>query len=93
MIIGALTAAVFFAVGLQTAGGLRTVASLHATQATSGDMDGDGAVTIDDAILALEIAEEYQTATAEQRKADPNGDGLITVSDALTILHLLSSAR
>ena len=52
-------------------------------------MDGNGIVTVQDAIAVLEIVRGYQTVTPEQLLSDPNGDGVLTMDDALRILRTL----
>jgi hypothetical protein len=62
----------------------------------SGDLDGDGSVTLLDALLALQISVGSFAATSEQLKngdvspffgGRPVPDGVITVGDALVILR------
>lgn len=62
----------------------------------SGDIDGDGSVTLADALLALQISVGAVVATSEQLKngdvapllnGRPDPDGVITVADALIILR------
>ena len=57
-----------------------------------GDMDGDGEITVSDALRALRIAAGLDVATATKgtRSAllgDVDGDGAVTVADALAILR------
>jgi hypothetical protein len=56
-----------------------------------GDVNGDGALSVQDAIQILEIAQGYEEATPEQMLADPNGDGQLTAEDALHVLHDIAS--
>lgn len=54
-----------------------------------GDVDGDGSVTIADAVSALRAAIsliEFSPAQAEA--ADIDGDGNVTIADAVTILRV-----
>ncbi|MCH5279651.1 MAG: Ig-like domain-containing protein, partial [Christensenellaceae bacterium] len=54
----------------------------------AGDVDGDGAITIQDALLALRGAMGIQQLTAAQiEAADMDGDGNVTVTDATMILR------
>ena len=58
-----------------------------------GDMDGDGEITVSDALRALRIAAGLDVATATKgtRSAilgDIDGDGAVTVADALAILRV-----
>ena len=51
-----------------------------------GDVDGDGTVTVDDALTVCQFILHNITLTdAQQRAADVDGDNSITVEDALTI--------
>ena len=53
-----------------------------------GDVDGNGTVTVSDAIMALRCAMGIMTLTSEQRaRADMDGNGTISVSDAIMILR------
>lgn len=54
----------------------------------TGDVNGDGNVTVNDALLALQAAVGKITFTEDQVKAgDVDGSGSIAVSDALLILQ------
>ena len=54
-----------------------------------GDMDGDGEVTVADALAVLRIAAKLVPETSEAiRIGDMDGDGEITVSDALRVLRI-----
>ena len=54
-----------------------------------GDMDGDGEITVADALKALRIAAKLVEATEDDMETgDVDGDGEITVSDALKILRV-----
>lgn len=52
--------------------------------AVLGDSDGDGEITVSDALSALRIAASLE---AYNSSADVDGDGKVTVSDALQILR------
>lgn len=57
--------------------------------ALPGDTDGNGSVTIADAILTLRIALQLLDADAfDADAADMNGDGSITIADAIMILRI-----
>ncbi len=57
-------------------------------EVTPGDINGNGSVTAEDALLALQIATNKVTPTAEQTKAaDVDKNGEITANDALLILQ------
>ena len=54
----------------------------------SGDVDGDGAVTVQDAVLTMRCALSlipYETLNVDE--ADMDGDGEITVQDATIIMR------
>ena len=54
-----------------------------------GDMDGDGEITVSDALKVLRIAAKLAEPTAEDYLiGDIDGDGEITVSDALKVLRV-----
>ncbi|MBO4934262.1 MAG: bacterial Ig-like domain-containing protein [Clostridia bacterium] len=55
-----------------------------------GDIDGDGEISVNDALLALRVAAQLATFEdeAQFRIADVDHDGEITVSDALRILRV-----
>ena len=93
LVLGALCVMSSFALGIETAGDVQTFTPIRAaaTSDPTGDMDGDGSLTIRDAVIILEIAQEYQIPTAMQLQSDPNRDGRLTVDDALRILHDLAS--
>ena len=56
---------------------------------STGDVDGDGAITSNDARIALQIAVGRYTPTSEEfTQADVNQDGSVTASDAQAILEL-----
>lgn len=80
-----------FVLGIQTAGEVQPVTLIEAGSIKqAGDVDGNGTVDIEDAILILEIAQGYRSAEVTQLKSDPNGDGQLTVDDAIAILEKLS---
>lgn len=87
---GVVTSIVFFGMGVRSAHEIQTVGSLRAADAAmTGDLSGDGTVTIADALIALDIIQDYAPATPQQRKDDPNGDGAITIQDLRSILHYI----
>lgn len=90
LLFGGLCLAASFAIGIQTAGEVQPIALIEAgSPVSAGDMDGNGIVTVQDAIAILEIVRGYRTATPEQLLSDPNGDGVLTMDDALRILRTL----
>lgn len=88
VVLGLLSVVSSFTLGVKTAGDVETVQLSEAGGiVTAGDMNADGLLTVEDAIRILEIAQGYESATAEQLLADPNGDGQLTVEDAIRVLH------
>ncbi len=56
---------------------------------TKGDADGDGEITVADALSALRVAAKLVEATPDMVAiCDTDGDGEITVADALAILRV-----
>jgi len=55
----------------------------------AGDADGDGTVTVLDAITVLEIAQKISQPGATAFRGDMDGDALLTAADALWILRTL----
>ncbi len=92
MTVGALAMLmVAFTLGMKTAKDIQPIHLINADSETlAGDIDGDGAVTKEDAIRALEIGLGYDVSTDRERQGDPNGDEKITIEDALTILKSLN---
>jgi hypothetical protein len=92
----ALCCMLAFVIGLETAGNVRTFDKTQAALTDSagfrGDIDGDGSLTVQDAILILERADGLETAAAEDiRSGDVDGDFKLTIKDALRLLRSLSS--
>lgn len=86
--IGTLCIVSSFSLGIRTAGDVQTVAPSEAGGIRLiQDINGDGSVSIEDAIAILEIVQGYESATPEQLQADPNSDGHLTVEDAMRILQ------
>lgn len=53
-----------------------------------GDVDGNGKVTSNDAVLVLRAAAKFQTLTADQKTAaDVDGTGKVNSNDAVLILR------
>lgn len=82
-----------FVMGVQTAGEVRPVDRIEA-QANllmhkPGDIDGDGNVTVDDAILALRLYEGKESPTDAALAGDPDRDGSFTLSDLAAILRTI----
>lgn len=67
---------------------LQGIPQFESSPLLPGDVDGNGAVTIADAILALRCAMGLIDLTTEQSEAgDMNGDGSISIADAVMILR------
>ena len=63
-------------------------ASVVVREFPMGDMDGDGSITANDALLILRASLGLIELTPDQRaRADADGDGAITANDALIILR------
>jgi hypothetical protein len=59
-----------------------------------GDMNGDGKITIIDALYVLQIASGRKTVSPElMEKADVNKDGKVTALDALQYLQYMAAGR
>lgn len=62
-----------------------------AAAAKAGDVDFDGVVTAEDALLVLQVTSGTRTLTAAQKKvADVTYDGKVNSVDALRILFYVS---
>lgn len=55
----------------------------------AGDLNGNGSLDVQDARLALELANGYRSATPEELSVDPNRDFSITIDDVFAILERL----
>ena len=67
----------------------RLIFAPYAGWSGKGDMDGDGEITVADALKALRIAAKLVNPTPEDIAiGDVDGDGDITVADALKILRV-----
>ena len=65
------------------------VYELIATTLSKGDSDGDGRITVSDALAALRIAAKLVEPTADDFAVlDIDGDGKIAVNDALAVLRV-----
>ncbi|MBO4216980.1 MAG: dockerin type I repeat-containing protein, partial [Clostridia bacterium] len=66
----------------------------EAAPLAEGDVDGDGEVTVADALTALRVALGLKTLPRRARlSGDLDGDGILTVSDALLILRRVAGLR
>lgn len=57
------------------------------------DVDGDGVVTVSDALSVLRIASGISEEEATPLKGDVDGDGHLTVADALAILRVAAGLK
>lgn len=77
-----------FAVGVQTAGDVQTIAPTEAhEEGLPGDMNSDRVVNAEDIAIILEIAKGYRDPLPAMLRNDPNGDGRLDLDDALRLLH------
>ena len=58
-----------------------------------GDIDGDGRVTMQDAITLLEVLRGTAKVPPETLLTDPDGSGTFTLDDVLWILRFLSPTQ
>ncbi len=58
----------------------------------SGDLNGDGVVDLEDAVLALQIISGQVPSETIYPAADVNGDGKVGMAEVVYTLFLLSSA-
>ena len=85
--MGAATVLGAFIVGMQTSDQIQPIALIEAGSGEiRGDIDSNGQITVEDAIVILEIVQGYREPQSSELLADPNRDGLLTVDDALRIL-------
>ncbi len=98
--LGIVCSMAAFTVGLETAGDVHpydtTQAAVTAPDeipriAPRGDIDNDGIITVNDAIVLINVAEGVDTATPEMvKRGDADGDFRITYKDAVRVLYSLS---
>lgn len=63
-------------------------ATAYAADSVYGDIDGNGSVTVRDALLVLRHAVKQESLSDTQKKyADVNGDGKVDAVDALQIME------
>lgn len=78
----------FYAVAVDRAGNEVASATVYGAPGLPGDLDGDGAVTVADAVLAFRVALGLEAATPRYRAlGDLTGDGRVTIADALEIVN------
>ncbi|MFA6259236.1 MAG: hypothetical protein WCX29_01340 [Candidatus Peribacteraceae bacterium] len=87
--LGTVSMVTAFTLGMHTTASVHPVELIEAGGTRSGDMDGDGALALNDVRIVLEILNGYREATPEQRAADIDDDGVLTIDDALRMLFLL----
>ncbi len=67
-----------------------SVSIVNVFAAAKGDVNGDGDVTVSDAMIVFNYIAGKNTLTEEEEKrADVNGDGEINVADAMKVYNLL----
>lgn len=86
-----------FLVGIRSAGEVRPFDALKAStfeqvdtvpsETLRGDINGDGLLSVDDAILLLEMVQKERPGSEQALLADPDADGQLTARDALEILR------
>ena len=79
-----------------TTGATAALSSATTTQCrgTCGDVNGDGAVNVMDALLAAQIAaHSFSPTPCQERAADVDGNGTVTILDALMIASPSLHAR
>ena len=77
-----------FSLGINSAGNVQPFELIEAgSPEILGDLNEDGVISVDDAIVALEVVQGYKRVSPVHLQADPNGDGLITTDDAIRILR------
>ena len=69
-----------------------TMADISGIQSAKGDVNGDGFINLQDAILALRILSNFQSIDV-QRDADVNGDGLIGIEEVVFILQEVGAVQ
>lgn len=65
---------------------LAAALTVGASAATLGDVNGDGNVNSNDALMILKYSVGLEAGDFLTNRADMNGDGQINSSDALTVL-------
>lgn len=75
-------------------GNLTQVASFTYVSYRPGDVDGNGSISSNDALLVMNaIGELKELDVAQQAAADVDGNGIVTVEDALYILQAVVHLR
>lgn len=67
-----------------------SVSIVNVFAAAKGDVNGDGDVTVSDAMIVFNFISGKNTLTAEEeKKADVNSDGSVNVADAMKIYNII----
>lgn len=75
-------------------GGLCILRLISEPPCTKGDVNGDGKIGSNDAILALRIAAGMVTPNLQQQcAADVNDDGSVRANDAIMVLQMAAGMR
>ena len=64
-----------------------------AAPAVKGDVNGDGEITIADAVTVLNVMAGTETDATKVAAADVNGDESVTVADAVTVLNIMAGGE
>ncbi|MBI4595486.1 MAG: PKD domain-containing protein, partial [Candidatus Tectomicrobia bacterium] len=72
---------------------LETDKTVNATFCLIGDVNGDGFIGLEDAIMVLKVASGIYPAQNPQPCAEVNSSGKLTLADAIYILQVLSGIR
>lgn len=72
---------------------VRCVRGGRSNPAIKGDIDGDGVVEMDDAILALQVLSGMDPEQLIEKEADVDGDLKVGMEEPLFILQLISGIR
>lgn len=59
------------------------------TEGVLGDVNGDGRVSITDAVFVVNYVLQRPDAQFREVAADANGDGHISITDAVTIVNMV----
>ncbi len=91
VVLGMMCVTGSFAVGVQTAGDVRTISPLKASEQIIGDMNDNGRIDEDDVAIILEVVKGSRAPTPMILRRDPSGDGQLTIDDAMRLLRDLAS--
>lgn len=65
----------------------------HVTSGNLGDVNGDGKVTMADAVATMEYYLRWTSTSDEDKKYDVNHDGKITMADAVEIMNIYLTTK